>query len=195
MLSMLSPVKSPRRTKAKDRILAGAEELFYRDGFNVTGVDAVSAGSRVSKTSLYRLFGSKDELITAVILEQDKRFWKWWENVVERHPNGPHTLLIALLTGIGDQIEQPEFRGCAFLNLANEITDSAHPARVFAKANKERMLGEIGLLLTKLGATTPERTAAQILLLINGAYASSLVGGIPNVRSHLVDAAMKLIAA
>jgi hypothetical protein len=39
---------------------------------------------------------------------------------------------------------------------------------------------------------TPERTAAQILLLINGAYASSLVGGVSCPGSNLVEAAMQL---
>jgi AcrR family transcriptional regulator len=191
---MLSPAKSPKRSKVKDRILATAEDLFYRDGFNQTGVDAVSAGANVSKTSLYRLFGSKDELIAAVILEHDRRFWEWWENVTERHPNAPQTLLTALLTGVGNQLEQPAFRGCTFLNLASEITDSHHPARVLAKANKHKMLGKIESLLKELDSADPERTAAQILLLINGAYASSLVGGTANLQSNLVDAVMKLIA-
>jgi AcrR family transcriptional regulator len=193
---MIMPVltKSPRKSRVRARILAGALDLFYRDGFNVTGVDTVSAICRVSKTSLYRLFESKDDLITAVIAEQDKRFWDWWDGVVQALPNAPRTQLTALLAGIGGKIEQAEFRGCPFLNLASEITDSHHPARGVAKANKERMLGEIELLLRNIGAATPERTAAQILLLINGAYASRMVGGIPDIRSHLVDAAMKLVA-
>jgi hypothetical protein len=128
-----------------------------------------------------------------VIAEQDKRFWNWWDSVVERHPHAPRTLLIALLTGIGGQIEQAEFRGCAFLNLASEITDSCHPARIVAKANKDKALGKIGSLLRELGAVNPEQTASQIMLLINGAYASCLIGGISNPRSILIEAAMKLV--
>ena len=45
---------------ARERILATASELFYREGIRVTGVDTVVEQSGVSKTSLYRLFDSKD---------------------------------------------------------------------------------------------------------------------------------------
>ena len=50
---------------ARERILATANELFYREGIRAIGVDTVVAWSGVSKTSLYRVFESKDALIAA----------------------------------------------------------------------------------------------------------------------------------
>ena len=51
---------------ARERILATASKLFYREGIRAIGVDTVVEQSGVSKTSLCRPFGSKDALIAAV---------------------------------------------------------------------------------------------------------------------------------
>jgi AcrR family transcriptional regulator len=45
---------------ARERILATASELFCRETIRAIGVDTVVERSGVSKTSLYRLFNSKD---------------------------------------------------------------------------------------------------------------------------------------
>ena len=43
---------------ARERILATASDLFYREGIRAIGVDRVVEPSGVSKTSLYHLFES-----------------------------------------------------------------------------------------------------------------------------------------
>src|SRR6266852_5857104 len=98
---------APRKTEAsaRERILATANELFYRDGIHATGVDTVVERSGVSKTSLYRVFRSKDELIAAFATERDRSFWAWWDRVAERHCDDPRAVLEALLAGIAKLIE------------------------------------------------------------------------------------------
>ena len=66
---------------ARERILATASELFYREGIRAIGVDTVVEQSGVSKTSLYRLYDSKDALIAAFAAEKDRLFWMWWDRV------------------------------------------------------------------------------------------------------------------
>src|SRR5271154_4338077 len=118
---------------ARERILATASELFYREGIRAIGVDTVVERAGVSKTSLYRLFESKDALIAAVAAEQDRSFWAWWHRVEGQHVDDPRALLDALLSGIAKRIERPDFRGCPFLNLATEFPDRNHPGRVVAR--------------------------------------------------------------
>jgi TetR/AcrR family transcriptional regulator, mexJK operon transcriptional repressor len=48
-------------------ILHSAQELFARDGFSATSMDAVARASGVAKLTAYRHFGSKDDLFTAAI--------------------------------------------------------------------------------------------------------------------------------
>ncbi len=88
----MKAVARPRRgapakgeASARERILATANELFYREGIRAIGVDTVVERSGVSKTSLYRLFESKDALIAAFAAERDQSFWALWDYVEEQH--------------------------------------------------------------------------------------------------------------
>jgi len=179
---------------ARERILATASELFYREGIRAIGVDTVVEQSGVSKTSLYRLFESKDALIAAVAAEQDRSFWAWWDRIEEQHADDPRALLDALLSGIAKRIAHPAFRGCPFLNLATEFPDDVHPGRVVARGNKEEMRARLATIVTRLGAADPNRVSSQLALIINGAYVSGLMAESAALRGDLVDAATKLLA-
>jgi AcrR family transcriptional regulator len=179
---------------ARERILATASELFYREGIRAIGVDTVVEQSGVSKTSLYRLFDSKDALIAAFAAEKDRSFWVWWDRTEKLHADNPRALLVALLSGIAERIGRPAYRGCPFLNLVAEFPDDSHPGRVIARNNKEEMRARLATIVARLGVGDPNRTASQIALLINGAYVSALIAEPDDLRADLVDAAIKLLA-
>jgi AcrR family transcriptional regulator len=195
----MKAVARPRRgapakgeVSARERILATASELFYRVGIRAIGVDTIVERSGVSKTSLYRLFESKDALIAAFAAEQDRSFWAWWDNIEEQHADDPRVLLDALLSGIAKRIGRPAYRGCPFLNLMTEFPDQNHPGRVVARSNKAEMRTRLAAILGKVGVGDPDRTASQIALIINGAYVTGLIAQPTDLRGDLVDAAMKL---
>jgi AcrR family transcriptional regulator len=187
-----APLKS--EASARERILATANDLFYREGIHATGVDTVVERSSVSKTSLYRVFRSKDELIAAYAAERDRSFWAWWDRVEEQQTGGPRAVLEALLSGIAELIGHPAYRGCPFLNLATELPDPNHPGRVVAAGNKEEMRKRLAAIVAQLGVPDPDRVASQMALLINGAMVTGLVAVPADLKDELVDAAMKLLA-
>ncbi|MDE5464709.1 AcrR family transcriptional regulator [Bradyrhizobium sp. RT6a] len=196
----METVTRPRRgappkgeVSARERILATASELFYREGIRAIGVDTVVERSGVSKTSLYRLFESKDALIAAFAAEQDRLFWAWWDRIEDQHAGDPRAILEALLSGIAKRITHPAYRGCPFLNLATEFPDDNHPGRVIARRNKEEMRTRLAAVLGKLGVGDPNRTASQIALIINGAYVTGLIAQPADLRGDLSDAVMKLL--
>ena len=178
---------------ARERILATANELFYREGVHATGVDTVVERSGVSKTSLYRAFRSKDELIAAFATERDRSFWAWWDRIEQRHTDDPRALLTALLSGLAKLIGRADYRGCPFLNLTTEFPDPDHPGRLVARANKEEMRARLAVVVARLGVSDPERVASQLALLMNGAMVTGLVAVPADLRDQLVDAAMKLL--
>jgi len=186
-----APLKSD--ASARERILATANELFYREGIHATGVDTVVERSGVSKTSLYRVFRSKDELIAAFATERNRSFWAWWDRVEQRHAEDPRALLEALLSGIAKLIGQSTYRGCPFLNLATEFPDPNHPGRFVAASNKQEMRRRLAAMVAELGVSDPDRVASQMVLLINGAMVTGLVAVPADLRNELVDAAMKLL--
>ena len=196
----MEAVVRPRRgaplkgeASARERILATASELFYHEGIRAIGVDTVVERSGVSKTSLYRLFESKDALIAAFATEQDRLFWTWWDRIEEQHAGDPHALLRALLSGMAEQIRRPAYRGCPFLNLAAEFPDPNHPGRVIGRANKEKLRARLAGILARLGVSDPDRIASQMVLLINGAYVTGLTAQTHDPSGELADAAMKLL--
>jgi len=196
----METVTRPRRgappkgeVSARERILATASELFYREGIRAIGVDTVVERSGVSKTSLYRLFESKDALIAAFAAEQDRLFWAWWDRIEDQHAGDPRAILEALLSGIAKRITHPAYRGCPFLNLATEFPDDNHPGRVIARRNKEEMRTRLAAVLGKLGVGDPNRTASQIALIINGAYVTGLIAQPADLRGDLTDAVIKLL--
>lgn len=58
---------SPRAARSRARILAAATDLLVESGARSVTVDAVEATSGVAKSTLYRHFSSRDDLLVAVI--------------------------------------------------------------------------------------------------------------------------------
>lgn len=53
----------------RERILAGASELFADRDFETVSIDEVAALAKVGKGSVYRQFASKEELYAAVVMD------------------------------------------------------------------------------------------------------------------------------
>src|SRR5512141_15589 len=62
---------------ARGRLLSAATRLFCKDGINATGIDALIDEAGTAKTTLYKLFGSKTNLVNAV-LESEGKAWREW---------------------------------------------------------------------------------------------------------------------
>ena len=157
----------------RERILQTASELFYREGARAVGVDLVVERAGVAKTSLYRHFRTKDDLIAAFLAREDEQFWQQWDAVAKRHGSDPQGELDAHMRWIGERIGRENYRGCPQLNMAAEFPEAGHPARVVAAAHKEELRRRLRELAAGLRAKRPDELAAQLLLLINGGFVSS----------------------
>src|SRR5271163_2380275 len=148
---------APRRGEpsARERLIEIAIELFYPEGIRAIGIDTVIARSGVSKSSLYRTFASKDELIAAFAEEQNRRFWEWWDEIASRYAGAPRKQIEALFEGIADLIANPQFRGCPFINLATEFPDQRHRGTAIACSNKREVGKRLRRLARALGARDP----------------------------------------
>jgi AcrR family transcriptional regulator len=186
---------APRRREptARERLVATAIELFYQDGIRAIGIEAVLAKSGVAKSTLYRTFASKDELIAAVAEEQNRRFWEWWGDLERQNVHSPRRLVEALFAAIVDQISSPTFRGCPFINLATEISDRGHPGARIASANKQLVRQRLRELSAAMGARDPICLGDQLALLMDGASGQAITLGPSDLGQELVGATMQLI--
>src|SRR3954454_15976952 len=66
----------------RERLVAAAIELFYRNGFGAVGIDRVIAAAGVTKTTFYKHFESKDELMVAAVQRRDEWESLAWQRAV-----------------------------------------------------------------------------------------------------------------
>lgn len=156
----------------RERILQTASELFYREGTRAVGVDLIVAQAGVAKTSLYRHFATKDDLIEAFLLREDADFWAHWDAVAARYRRTPREELDAQLQWIGERIARPGYRGCPQINIAAEYADGNHPARKVAVAHKQELRRRLTGLAGAMGVDEPETFALRLATVIDGALSS-----------------------
>jgi AcrR family transcriptional regulator len=161
--------------EVRERILDTACTLFYQRGVRAVGVDLVVAKAGVAKTSLYRHFGTKDDLIAAFLEREDADFWATWDRVAGQHGDDAAAELDAHLGWIGERVGRPNYRGCPQINVAAEFPDIDHPARKVASAHKCQMRQRLKGIAERLGVVRPDELAGQLSLLINGAFVSSQI--------------------
>src|ERR1700758_4661940 len=125
--------------EVRERILQTACALFYQQGVRAVGVDLVVEKAGVAKTSLYRHFGTKDDLIAAFLKREDRDFWGTWDRVASQHPLDAAAELDAHLDWIGERAGRLNYRGCPQINVAAEFPEVDHPARKVAAAHKREM--------------------------------------------------------
>ena len=186
---------APDTPKAADRILSTAGELFYREGSRAIGVDEIVARAGATKPSLYRAFGSKDQLIAAYLEGQGQHMWSFVEAAVAAHPDDPRAQLLAYMEGLGERTTKKTYRGCGLSNAAVEYPDAEHPGRTVAVAYKTRMRGWLRDCAKAMDARKPKRLADELMLLIEGAFITAQLFGPDGPAGAARGAAEALIEA
>jgi AcrR family transcriptional regulator len=155
-----------------EKVLSTASRLFYANGVRAVGIEWIVAESGVAKTSLYRHFQTKDELVAAFLEHEDHEFWQQWNEVVAAAPSNPKTELMSILEWLGKRVSRDGYRGCPQINVAAEFADPAHPARIVRKRHKIAMLDRLRDIVKRIGAAQPDDISIQLALLIDGAFTS-----------------------
>lgn len=137
-VSELFGLPDPPKT-GRERLVAVAIELFYRHGFGAIGIDRVIAEAGVTKTTFYKHFESKDELMVAAVQRRDEWESQAWARAVRKIAgDDPVRQLLAMLDVMDLWFNDPDFRGCMFLNTAAEFPDPRDPVHQAAAAYKRR---------------------------------------------------------
>lgn len=166
----------PRSGKeTREHVLEVAHELFYWNGIRATGVDRVAADAAVTPTTLYRLFGSKDDLIGAYMDRAGRLYREWFDAAAEAGGAEPRQRILALFDALTEQVQPGQCRGCPFLMALAEFPDPAHPAHRNAVELKQWVRTRFGELTVELGpapAVARDALADQLALVMEGVYAS-----------------------
>jgi len=115
----MATTASATKPTARERLLAAADELFYREGVQSVGVDRVVQLAGVAKASLYNLFGSKDQLVEAYLDARTDATRDQVERTLTRFRT-PRERLLGVFDAQGQVFTQPDFNGCAHLTASAE---------------------------------------------------------------------------
>jgi len=190
------PMKSsPPKKSARDRILEAAQELFYQKGIQNVGVDEIIARSGVAKMSLYNHFQSKDQLVAEFLRRRDENWRRWFEAAVEQYGTTPTERLLAMFDALKDWFEQPDFRGCAFINATVELVNPELPGYQVALKHKQLLYQYVLKLVRAAEVMDTQLLARQLLLLIEGAIILALMEGCSEAAVQARAAASVLLAA
>ena len=188
-------VEKRSETSLRERILAAARELFYRDGIRAVSVDTVAAAARTNKMTLYRHFASKDALVSIYLKQLAAEGDALWETLRQEYPDDPQARLLGLLRRVSEFSDECSGRGCALANAAVELAERGHPARRIIEAHKRQQRERLVRLCRDAGYARPQRLADEIFLLLEGARMSLQSVGKRGPGAHLFAMASELLAA
>lgn len=132
-------VPPPPKT-GRERLIATAVELFYRNGFGAIGIDRIIEAAGVTKTTFYKHFESKDDLVIAAVRRRDEWESVAWDRAVRKMVgDDPAKQLLAVVDVMDIWFNDPDFGGCMFINAAAEFPNPNDPVHKAAAEYKRRV--------------------------------------------------------
>jgi AcrR family transcriptional regulator len=193
LLGLPDPPKTGR-----ERLVAAAIELFYRQGFNAVGVDQIIAAAGVTKTTFYKHFDGKDDLMVAAVQRRDEWESQAWNRAVhERAGDDPLQQLRCMLDVLDHWFNAPDWGGCMFTSAAFEFPNPHDPVHQVAAAHKRALRDQFRDIARNAGAkgVAAEVFADCYTALIEGALMMRHAHGRNDAARVVRPAVEQLIAA
>lgn len=162
------------KPRVRDRIIEAASDLFYQQGINCVGIDAIVCAAGTNKMSLYRNFASKDELVVQYLKENEQEHFARWDEVTAAHPADPRAQVVALFESIIERGREKGQCGCPSANAAVELRNTEHPAREVIFAGRDKARDYLRERLEAAGASSLDALTDGLILLLEGALMSRL---------------------
>lgn len=179
----------------KDRIVAAAGRLFYRDGVRAVSVDQIAEDAGVTKRTLYYHFASKDDLVAAYLSSRDQPNLEQFRRWFAAGEGDAASRLRYMFGKLARAAQRPDWIGCGFLRTSAELAGMpGHPAIRAGIAHKKRIEVWLADTFAASGIAAPEALARQVTVLLDGAFASALMHRDPAYIEAAGEAAEALAA-
>jgi AcrR family transcriptional regulator len=181
-----------RPAPPRERLLRAAADLFYSEGYGVS-IEAIAERAGVAKPTVYAHFASKEALIAAVLEAAADEWFDELDAELAHRAGDPVSQIMAPFDLLVEDLPDPAYRGCVFVNSAAAFPDPAHPARQVLASHHERMLERFARLAGAAGVRRPEVVARELLLLYDGVKVRGLVDVSGAAADDARDAARTLV--
>jgi len=157
-------------------------------------VDAIAEAAGTNKMTLYRHFGSKDDLILACLAKAASEADRVWGELEKAHPDDTLAQLKGFVRRVAECVVA-DGRGCDMSNAAVELSEIGHPARRVVEEFKAAQRARLAKLCEDAGIAQPKLLADTLSLLIEGARVSRLSLGAEGPSARLVRMSELIIAS
>ena len=163
----------------RQRIIGAAYECFWRAGYTRTSLDAIVDRAGLTKRTLYAYFRSKDDLLAAVMAHHNTLAAERLRRIGDRMPPDRDGLIDSFFGQLaGWAAATPRWSGSGFTRLVIELADlPGHPARTLARRVKGTTETWLAERLERDRVVDPDERAFEIMLLMEGAMALTLIHG------------------
>ncbi|RAU99400.1 TetR/AcrR family transcriptional regulator [Mycobacterium colombiense] len=152
---------------ARDRIVASARVLFYRDGIHATGVDQLAEHAHVSKRTLYKHFSSKEDIVAAYLRDADANRAVPRERALDKPGLAPRDRLLAVF----ERGKEKLVRGCPYHNAAVEAAGKLPEVHGIVRAHKDAFIARLIDTCAEVGVNDASLLGNQLAVLFEGAVA------------------------
>jgi AcrR family transcriptional regulator len=152
----------------RERILEAATDLFDSRGINASGIDLIIAQSGIAKSSLYKYFPSKNQLIVEYLKEKSTRFYDWLNNKLETKKANSQEILFELCELLEQWISTPEFQGLPFHIASIEFPDPTHPVNNCSVELSKELQNYFAELAKTAGIKDAFTLAQQLAIIFEG---------------------------
>lgn len=180
------------RPDKKDELVEKALEIFYKNGFNSTGMDKLAKETGVSKPSIYNHFGTKNELILAVLKLRDERFRNWLMVRMDELGTTAESKIIAMFDALDEWFNDPGFKGCMFIKASSEFQEPDTDVFKICQEHKMLIRGSLIRLAEEARLNNIDDTVNKLMLLKEGAIVSAQLGN-SNSAKNAKDVALMLM--
>ncbi|HDZ04725.1 hypothetical protein LCGC14_0345210 [marine sediment metagenome] len=165
-----------KHSEIKNRIIETASSLFYKNGYNVTGINEIVSEAGIAKSTLYAHFRSKEDICIASLRFKDTNFNKNIEEFTSSKPEGKSQVL-AVFDFLELFYHTEDFNGCWSIKTVSEISGDNVKIRSEIQEQKNKFIQFISNLVTNNLDSIKEgeinSLSRKIYLLYEGAVVES----------------------
>jgi len=180
---------------AEARLLEAAHRLFCREGIAATGVARVIEEAGVARKTLYERFGSKENLVAAVLAQEGAAWRDWFSAALERFGPDPLARLRGVFEVLHDWFADDGFFGCAFTNALAEGKSGDQRIVSLFDEHRAKTNAILRAMINDAGFEQTDSLTEQLALIIEGAIMTAMTTGDPKAAHRAGEIAEILFAA
>ncbi len=158
----------PKNTREK--LIFTAINLFHEHGFHAVGLDYILAEAKLTKSTFYNHFESRDELALEAVKLRDK--WEmeaFVKAVQDKAGYDPKAMLLAMFDVLDDWFNHPDYKGCLFIAACSEFPSRDNPIKRAASSHYADAADGIKKMAEGAGVKDPDALSEEWVLLLEGA--------------------------